>query len=143
VTSISTALTHADVRKIVGLVEALHRSRLQSLRLEADALQIDIGRNGVTTAGATASPFSTRELAAIEGVVVPSPHVGVFRPGSDAPVQTGSVVEPASVLGSIETLDDVNPVKAGLAGTLAEQLVRDGDFVEYGQPLYRILPTAA
>lgn len=125
----------------MGLVEALHRSGLSLLRIEAQGLRIDIGKDGATIAdSATATPGA--QPAAADGVTIPSPHVGIFRAAPNS-AQPGSTVEQASTLGSIETLDDVTAVTASVAGTVAERLVRDGDFVEYGQPLYRILPTAA
>lgn len=135
-TTLASDLTHADVRIIMRLVEALHRSGLDLLRIEAQGLQIEIGRDGATFAGSLVAPSRAN------AVTVASPHVGIFRAGLDA-VQPGDAIEAASPLGSIETLDDVTEVTPPTGGTLVEQLVRDGDFVEYGQPLYRILPPAA
>ncbi len=53
----------------------------------------------------------------------------------------GALVDTASVLGFIQTLDEINAVYAGVIGKVSEALVKDGDFVEFGQPLYRILPS--
>jgi len=47
---------------------------------------------------------------------------------------------PASTaVGSIQTLDEATAVSAGVSGLILDALVNDGEFVEYGQPLYRIL----
>ena len=74
------------------------------------------------------------------GLVIASPHVGVFRSAAAKGLEVGSLVDASSILGSIQTLDEMNDVKAGVAGKIVEVRVRDGDFVEFGQPLYRILP---
>ena len=116
-------LSHADVEKIIRLVETLHGSKLQFLRIEVDGLEITVAK------GDASSPSA--------GVPIGSPHVGVFR---SRDLQVGAIVAASSVLGTIHTLDETNAVRAGVAGKLTEHCVRDGDFVEFGQPLYRILP---
>ncbi len=117
------------------LVEALHRSKLQLIRIEAQGLLIDISKTG--TAGG-AFPGHTQTPAATS-VTVRSPQVGVFRAATAMP--PGAQVDPASVLGSVDALDHTTPVRAGISGTMAEQLEPDGAFVEYGQSIYRIFPT--
>ena len=123
-TPIANALTHADVGKIIRLVEALHQSGLQFVRIEADGLEITVAKGG--------PPL---------GVPIVSPHVGVFRSDAAKKVRVGSLVDASSTLGSIQTLDEMNSVKAGMSGRIVEDYVRDGDFVEFGQPLYRIIPS--
>jgi len=115
-------LTHADVEKIIRLVETLHRSNLRFLRLEADGLEITVAK------GNASSPAA--------GVPIVSPHVGVFR---STDLRVGAMVDASSILGTIHTLDETNAVRAGVSGKIMEGCVRDGDFVEFGQPLYRIL----
>jgi biotin carboxyl carrier protein len=119
------------------LVEALHCSKLQLIRIEAPGLQINISKTGVAeeaVSGHTQAPAAT-------SVMVRSPQVGVFR--SATAILPGTQVDSASMLGSVETLDLSTPVQARIAGTMAEQLEPDGAFVEYGQSIYRIFPTAA
>jgi acetyl-CoA carboxylase biotin carboxyl carrier protein len=123
-------LTHADVEKIMRLVEILHRSRLEFIRIEAEAMEITIAKGDARPEVRIAS-FPASALT------IPAPNVGVFRADG---VRVGSLVEEATALGTIQTLDEMNTVTAGLAGKIIEGCVRDGDFVEFGQPLYRILP---
>lgn len=126
-TSIVNTLTHADVEEIIRLVQILHASNLQFVRIEADGLDVTVAKGGATKAD-------------VRGVLIASPHVGVFRSEAAKDLRVGSLVDASSTLGSIQTLDEKNSVKAGMSGKIVEDCVRDGDFVEFGQPLYRILP---
>jgi len=127
--SIAEKLSQLDVSKIMRLVETLQGSKVQYVRIEADGVDIIISRpDGATLQTSNGS------------IVVSSPAVGVFRlaPASDVPI--GARVEATAMLGSIDTLDEINAVSPGVAGWVAEARVKDGDFVEFGQALYRIVP---
>lgn len=47
-------------------------------------------------------------------------------------------VEENTVVGLVEVMKLFNEVEAGINGEIADILVKDGDFVEYGQPLFEI-----
>ena len=72
-----------------------------------------------------------------------SPMVGTFyrKSGPEEPfyVEIGSKVKAGDVLCIIEAMKVMNEIKADTAGTIDEILHEDGDTVEYGQPLFRIL----
>ncbi|MFD9664888.1 acetyl-CoA carboxylase biotin carboxyl carrier protein [Rhodococcus sp. NPDC059968] len=74
-----------------------------------------------------------------EGTTVPAPMIGVFyrcpSPGAPPFVEPGERVEPDTTIGIIEVMKLMNPVTAGVSGTLTEILVKDNEQVEYGQPL--------
>jgi len=73
---------------------------------------------------------------------VTSPMVGTFyraqSPEADPFVQEGDRVEESSVLCLIEAMKVMNEIPAGVAGVVREILVKNGESVEYGQPLFRI-----
>ncbi len=84
--------------------------------------------------------------AAVEapvGHLVKSPIVGVFyaAPSPDAApfVVPGAVVAPGQTLCIIEAMKLMNEVNSPVAGTVAEVLVQNGERVEYGQPMLRIV----
>ena len=142
---IADTLTHADVEKIMRLVETLHRSKLQFVRIEAEGLEISISKDGSATAYVAAPLFASKceDPEPPPGLSIPSPSVGVFRsppPKTGQVLHVGSVIDATSVLGYIQILDDMNAVTAGVAGKIVEACVRDGDFVEFGQPLCRVIP---
>jgi acetyl-CoA carboxylase biotin carboxyl carrier protein len=77
-------------------------------------------------------------------VVVESPMVGTYY-ASSAPdaapfVTIGSTVEPDTVVCIIEAMKVFTDIPANVSGRIAEILVKNGQAVEYGQPLFRVIP---
>lgn len=73
-----------------------------------------------------------------------SPMVGTFyrSPSPDASffVQVGSIVEPETVVCILEAMKVMNEIKSGLSGRITEILVENSSAVEFGQPLFRVVP---
>jgi acetyl-CoA carboxylase biotin carboxyl carrier protein len=128
--SLVDKLNGVDVSKIMRLVETLHGTKLQFVRIEADGVDITISK-----ANGEASP----SLQVSDAMLVSAPTVGVFRSASSEPLGRGTRVTASTAVGSIQTLDEATAVSAGVSGLILDALVNDGEFVEYGQPLYRIL----
>lgn len=78
-----------------------------------------------------------------EGTIVKAPIVGTFyassAPDKPAYVQAGDTVKEGDTLCIIEAMKFMNEVPSEVSGTVAEILVEDGEFVEYGQELFRIV----
>ncbi|GLZ42020.1 biotin/lipoyl-containing protein [Actinokineospora sp. NBRC 105648] len=68
-----------------------------------------------------------------------APMVGTFyqgpEPGAAPFVRVGDVVAEGAVVGIVEAMKMMNKVLADQAGTVAAVPVRDGEPVEFGQPL--------
>ena len=79
---------------------------------------------------------------AVSGNFVKSPIVGTFyaapAPGKPAYVSVGQTVKQGDVLFIIESMKLMNEVTSELSGTVAEILVKDGEAVEFDQPILRI-----
>lgn len=90
-----------------------------------------------------AAPAVPAEVEAPVGHLVKSPIVGVFyaSPSPDAApfVIPGTIVTPGQTLCIIEAMKLMNEVNSPVAGTIAEVLVKNGERVEYGQPMLRIV----
>ncbi|WP_421379515.1 acetyl-CoA carboxylase biotin carboxyl carrier protein [Bacillus salacetis] len=73
-----------------------------------------------------------------------SPMVGTFyaspSPDADAYVKTGSKVSNDSVVCIVEAMKLFNEIEAEVNGEIVEILVKDGQLVEYGQPLFLVKP---
>jgi acetyl-CoA carboxylase biotin carboxyl carrier protein len=86
----------------------------------------------VPSAPAAASPDQT----------VTAPMVGTFysapAPGSKAFVDIGSEVKPGDVLCIIEAMKMMNQIESDKAGRIVSVLAKNGDPVEFGQPLFVI-----
>ena len=91
-------------------------------------------------AGAEASD---KDAGVTGGNIVKSPLVGTFYSSpspDDAPyVSVGDTVKKGQVLGIIEAMKLMNEVESEFSGQIAEILVENGEVVEYGQPLFRIV----
>ncbi len=73
-----------------------------------------------------------------------SPMVGTFyqssSPEADAYVKTGSKVSKDSIVCIVEAMKLFNEIEAEVNGEIVEVLVKDGQLVEYGQPLFLVKP---
>lgn len=82
------------------------------------------------------------EKEEISGSIVTSPMVGTFygspSPDSESFVKVGDPVKKGDVLCIIEAMKLMNEIESEFSGTVAEVLVKDGDMVEYGTPLFKI-----
>ena len=74
--------------------------------------------------------------------VITAPMVGTFysaaAPGAKPFVQLGSEVKAGDVLCIIEAMKMMNQIESEKEGRIASILVRDGEPVEFGQPLFVI-----
>jgi biotin carboxyl carrier protein len=80
-----------------------------------------------------------------ELLVCTSPTVGrVFlapQPGAHAFVTIGSVVEPGSVVCSIEVMQVFTQIQAEVSGVIFEACVANRELVRWSAPLFRLVPT--
>lgn len=78
----------------------------------------------------------------IQGNIVKSPMVGTFyikpSPTSDPYVQIGKEVTKGETLCIIEAMKLMNEIESEFTGKITEILVKDGETVEYGTPLFII-----
>ena len=73
---------------------------------------------------------------------ITSPMVGTFyaapNPESDPYVAVGDKVEDEKIVCIVEAMKLFNEIEAEVKGEIVEILVKDGDLVEYGQPLFLV-----
>lgn len=70
--------------------------------------------------------------------IFPGTFYGAKEQGEEAFVNLNDDVQCDTVVGLIEAMKLFNEIEAGVQGTIVDVLVKDGDFVEYGQPLFEI-----
>lgn len=90
-----------------------------------------------------AAPAPSAEApAAASGVTINSPTVGTFysSPTPEDPefVKVGDQVSADTVVCIVEAMKVFNQIPAELSGKIVEVLVKNGDAVEFGQPLFRV-----
>ena len=73
---------------------------------------------------------------------ITSPMVGTFyassSPEAEAFVQTGDKVKQESIVCIVEAMKLFNEIEAEVSGEIVEILVKDGQLVEFGQPLFHV-----
>ena len=77
-----------------------------------------------------------------EGNIVKSPMVGTFymksAPNAKPYVEVGQKVKKGDVLCIIEAMKLMNEIESEFDGEIAEILLKDGEMVEFGKPLFKI-----
>lgn len=147
-----------EYEKIKQLMNDMGSSKLTEINIDfPDGTKISMKKE---TIGATINcqPIETNNVGAIsnrpqaetkqiemeqeEGNIVKSPMVGTFyikpSPTAEAYVEVGKEVKKGDVLCIIEAMKLMNEIESEYAGTIAEILIKDGETVEYGTPLFRI-----
>lgn len=89
-----------------------------------------------------ASPAAEAAPAETEGKEIKSPMVGVFyaaaSPDSEPYVQVGQTVKKGDTLCIIEAMKLMNEINAEESGVITEICAKNGDLVQFGQPLFKI-----
>jgi acetyl-CoA carboxylase biotin carboxyl carrier protein len=150
-----------DIRKIKKLIELLEESGLAELEISEGEESVRIAR---FTPGAQASPQALQISmpAAAPGAALPAhppaaaapapatrdenlvtaPMVGTFyaspAPGAKAFVEIGQEVRVGQVLCIIEAMKMMNQIESERAGRVVAVLAKNGEPVEFGQPLFAI-----
>ncbi len=143
-----------DTKLIRRLAAILTDTGLSEIEVEQNGLKIRVARNLVagpqtyavaapTPAAAPAeAPAKAAEAAPaaqVAGEQVKSPMVGTVylspQPGAPIFVKVGDKVSAGQTLMIIEAMKTMNPIPAAKAGVVRAILVKDGDPVEFGEPL--------
>lgn len=86
--------------------------------------------------------IASAETASSGDQVVKAPIVGTFyqssAPDKEPFVKVGDTIAAGDVVCIIEAMKFMNEVTSEVSGTITEILVEDGQFVEYGQELFRV-----
>ena len=141
-----------DLRKIKKLIELVEESGIAELEVKSGDEAIRIVRPGgaskpaetapaAPAAAATAAPkprpARTTLAAPMAGTAYTAPS-----PGAAPFVHLGAEVAVGDILCIIESMKMMNEIPAQTAGKVVEILMRDGEPVAEGQPLFRIEPNA-
>jgi len=93
---------------------------------------------------AVEAPAPTPVEAPVQEIsrTINSPIVGVFyvapSPDSEPYAPVGKNVKKGDTVCIVEAMKCMNEIQAEESGEIVEVLVKDGELVEYGQPLFRI-----
>jgi acetyl-CoA carboxylase biotin carboxyl carrier protein len=154
-----------DIRTIKKLIELLEESGIAEIEIKEGEEAVRISRMppaasavqppqathlGAVPASSTAmAPAVGAEVAVLESAapkpkpsehVITAPMVGTFyaspSPGAKPFVEIGDEIKVGQVLCIIEAMKMMNQIEADRAGRVASVMARNGDPVEFGQPLF-------
>lgn len=151
-------LTAKEIAEITRLLDESHFSEL---RLEMGEFKLRVSRGGTALrerhpedaefsapaqVGASdqsePGPRFRGDSPGKGEVDVPAPLLGNFyqapRPGDPPFVEVGDSVTADTTIGIIEVMKLMNPIRAGVAGTVVALLADNGTAVEKDQPLIRV-----
>lgn len=77
------------------------------------------------------------QAADVPDAEVPSPCVGYYKPLAK-PIKAGQTVKIGDSLGQVMALGLPNDIESTVGGEVTEILVKEGDPVQFGQPVFRI-----
>jgi acetyl-CoA carboxylase biotin carboxyl carrier protein len=148
-----------DIRKVKKLIELLEESGISELEISEGEESVRISRHprsGIQTHFAQAvpavhaAPAAAAAPATAAGERAPrndehtvtSPMVGTFystaSPGAKPFVEIGSEIEIGQILCIIEAMKMMNQIESDKAGRVTAILAKNGEPVEFGQPLFII-----
>lgn len=131
------------------LIEIFEKSDMNEMKVQMDNASIHLNRG--TVAGV--APL-VKTAVSSENIVVPqvkeenvqkyikAPIVGTFyqsaSPGKPPYVSKGDKIKKGDIVCIIEAMKFMNEVTSEEDGEILEVLVKDGEFVEFGAPLFKL-----
>ncbi|WP_395139331.1 acetyl-CoA carboxylase biotin carboxyl carrier protein [Armatimonas sp.] len=132
-------MNHEQIEGFAALFSAV--PRLTEIEVRSDGVSLRLRRSApplpVALVATEMAPRATIPPVPFSSLVVTAEHVGVVQL---APVTVGERVKAGQVLAQIDTMRLLSACKAPVAGKLVSLLVEEGQPVEYGQPLFEIMP---
>ena len=146
-----------DIRKVKKLIELLEESGMAEIEIKEGEESVKISRFGSSPAPTQppAQSFVQQHAASSSAPVAPtttaptgpktndqsiaSPMVGTFysapSPTAKPFVSVGQKINQGDTVGIIEAMKIMNQIEADRSGTVIKILIKDGEAVEFGQPL--------
>ncbi len=151
-----------DIRKIKKLIELLEESGLAEIEISEGEESVRIARfsqgppvsqgtpapttviatSAAPATSAPTAPAAAQAPPARDENLVTAPMVGTFysspAPGAKSFVEVGQEVRVGQVLCIIEAMKMMNQIESERAGKVVAVLAKNGEPVEFGQPLFAI-----
>lgn len=142
--------------EIIELIKTIDQSSIQHFELEQQQTKLilskDRGQGGIESAQPETGLRKTEEMPAIESVPAVSqdeslhkilaPMIGTFyaasEPEAEPFVKPGQSITEDTIVCVLEAMKLFNEIEAGVSGEIVELLAKNGEFVEYGQPLFLV-----
>ena len=136
--------TKVKLKKSNGVVTQVVAPKVEAVVQQPTIKEVETSKVQVEATPAPAQPVTPNvEVAAAENLhKITSPMVGTFyqapNPESPAFVKVGDEVGGETIVCIVEAMKLFNEIEAEVEGEIVEILVKDGQLVEYGQPLFLV-----
>src|ERR1700733_2845530 len=147
-----------DIRKVKKLIELLEESGISELEISEGEESVRISRHprmamksrtmrtpigqDSASAGPTPATSAGEHKPRNDDYTVTSPMVGTYysaaSPGAKSFVEIGSEIKVGQILCIIEAMKMMNQIESDKAGRVTAILAKNGEPVEFGQPLFII-----
>lgn len=139
-----------NTKKIKELIDILNDSNLVSMSYKDSEFEVVLDKGvsldnsvNVTTEKINSNMSNTENTQSIsEGELIKSVLVGVFydkpSPDKDVFVKVGDKVAVGDVICIIEAMKVMNEIKSNKSGVISAVHVKEGDTVDFDQPLFTI-----
>src|SRR5258708_8195683 len=149
-----------DIRKVKKLIELLEESGISELEISEGEESVRISRHpragmqvaqaapirqaaaAAAAAPATAATAAGERAPRNDEHTVASPMVGTYyssaSPGAKPFVEIGSEIKVGQILCIIEAMKMMNQIESDKEGRVTAMLAKNGEPVEFGQPLFII-----
>ena len=135
-----------NLAEIQALIKTLDNSSIEKFEYECDEYYLSLKKGStVAVKKAQAEPVVEEEVADAdekELIEITAPMVGTFysatEPGAEPFVKVGSKIDADSIICILEAMKLFTEVEADVTGEIVQILAKDGDLVEYGQPLFSV-----
>ncbi|WP_412988744.1 acetyl-CoA carboxylase biotin carboxyl carrier protein [Pediococcus siamensis] len=127
-----------DLAALNQLLDKLEKMNFSEVELEFDQVKLHVKKGDQTkpVVADPVSPAAASETKANE-FAIKSPMVGVIH--FENQLKVGQLVTGGEVVAQIESMKLFNDVTAPEPGTIKQVHVKNGDSVEYGQPLVTLV----
>ena len=135
-----------EYEQIKKIIEDMSNSKLSSIDIEFPegtkiSMKKDVNVEINNTTNEVKQPVEVKTET--NGKIITSPMVGTFylKPEPDAKnyVEKGSIVKKGTILCIIEAMKLMNEIESEYEGTIEEIYVQNGEAVDYGKPLFKIV----
>ncbi len=125
-----------DIRKVKKLIELLEESGISELEISEGEESVRISRHPRMAMQAPMAMASPMLQAAPIAPAMPATSAGEH--GAKAFVEIGTEIKAGQILCIIEAMKMMNQIESDKAGRVTAILAKNGEPVEFGQPLFII-----
>lgn len=140
-----------DFKELLEIISLMKGTDIEEIEFSPERIRVKRFQRGVQLEeGAISTPQVKETTNQIQKertnnlYSVNSPFVGTFyrapSPGAPPFVEIGDIVQKGKTLCIVEAMKLMNEIEAEVSGKVVQILKKDGDSVEFGEPLFLIEP---